>query len=151
LVDTSLSTIEQMKAVVLFQNQLRCEPAAITAEQALAMATIPAARALGLDATIGSLEVGKRADLAIFSLDTLEAGSWHDAVTAPVHSLAGVPARWVLVDGEPLVRDGVFTRADGAAVQKIIAQARARSPAPLERADVPAHRAGRRADPPALV
>ena len=47
--------IEQMKAVVLFQNQLRCEPAAITAEQALAMATIPAARALGLDATIGSL------------------------------------------------------------------------------------------------
>ena len=115
------------------------------------MATIPAARALGLDATIGSLEVGKRADLAIFSLDTLEAGSWHDAVTAPVHSLAGVPARWVLVDGETLVRDGVFTRADRAAVQEIIAEARARSREPLERADVPAHRAARRADLPALV
>jgi hypothetical protein len=84
-------------------------------------------------------------------LDTLEVGSWHDAVTSLVHSLAGVPARWVLVDGEPLVRDGVFTRADRAAVQEIIAEARARSRELLERADVPAHQAARRADLPAIV
>jgi cytosine/adenosine deaminase-related metal-dependent hydrolase len=143
--------IEQMKAVVLFQNQVRCEPAAITAEQALAMATIEAARALGLDATIGSLEVGKRADLAISHWTRSRSAAGTTRSPRWCTRSPAFPARWVLVDGEPLVRDGVFTRADRAAVQEIIAEARARSRELLERADVPAHQAARRADLPAIV
>jgi 5-methylthioadenosine/S-adenosylhomocysteine deaminase len=140
MVDTTVNMVEQMKAVILFQNQLRLDPAAITPQQALDMATIDAARIAGLDDTLGSLEPGKRGDLAIFDLETPAAAVWREPVTSLVFSLAGAPARDVLVDGEPLVRDGAFTRVSEADVREIMAEARVRSDELLERTDVPAFR-----------
>jgi 5-methylthioadenosine/S-adenosylhomocysteine deaminase len=151
MVDTSTSMVEQMKAVVLFQNQIHNDPEAVTAEQALAMATIEAARMAGMDDRLGSIEPGKRADLAIFDLETPASAVWHDPVAALVHSLPGARADHVLVDGEPLVRDGAFTRTDRDGVRDLLTEARARSQELLERVEVPAHRAARRADLPALV
>jgi 5-methylthioadenosine/S-adenosylhomocysteine deaminase len=152
MVDTSVDMVEQMKAVTLFQSQLHRDPLALTPLEALAMATCDAAAALGLDDRIGSLEVGKRADLAIFDLATPRAAICHDPVAGLVGSARGGDARWVLVDGEPLVLDGVFTRHDAAAVEAIVDEARARSTELLARADVPANRAAAdRAALPAIV
>jgi 5-methylthioadenosine/S-adenosylhomocysteine deaminase len=151
MVDTSVDMVEQMKTVCLFQNQLHGDPAAITAEDALAMATIDAAHSIGLDDRIGSIEPGKHGDIAIFDLDGIAAAVWHDSVTTLVHSLRGRDARMVIVGGEILVRDGSFTRYDDGAVREILAEAKQRSLDLLERTDVPAHRATDRSSLPALV
>jgi 5-methylthioadenosine/S-adenosylhomocysteine deaminase len=136
MVDTSVDMIEQMKAAILFQNQLHRDPLALTPIDALAMATCDAAAALGLAKSLGSLEPGKRADIAIFDLDNPACGVWHDPVTALVQSRGRLRA--VLVDGEVLVRDGEPTRASADEVGEILADARQRADELLARADVPA-------------
>lgn len=137
MVDTSVDMVEQMKAVIMFQNQVHNDPLAVTPDDALAMATRDAAEALGLSDTLGSLEAGKRADVAIFDLEDPTCGVWHDPVTALVHSSSG-RARTVFVEGEELVRDGALTRFDAAAVGEVLEEARDCAAALLDRADVPA-------------
>lgn len=136
MVDTSVDMVEQMKAVILFQNQLHRDPLALTPIEALAMATCDAAEALGLSESLGSLEPGKRADLAVFDLENPSCGVWHDPVAALVQSRASLRA--VLVDGEQLVRDGEFTRTTADEVGEVLAEARRRADELLRRADVPA-------------
>ncbi|MGH7635571.1 MAG: amidohydrolase family protein [Gemmatimonadaceae bacterium] len=68
------------------------------------MPTNGCARAIGIDALVGSLEEGKQADLAAFALDP--AGPTHDPVTAAVFSVTGARARFVAVGGTILLRDG---------------------------------------------
>ena len=76
-------------------------------DDALRLATIDAARALGLDAEIGSITAGKRADLTVLSL----AGSPYDPVEDPVVGavFGGSPAGIVetIVDGQSRYRQGV--------------------------------------------
>jgi 5-methylthioadenosine/S-adenosylhomocysteine deaminase len=72
----------------------------------LELATIGGARAIGVDAVVGSLDTGKQADLAAFPLDGV--GPIHDPITAAIFSIAGARARFVTVAGKPLVRDGAL-------------------------------------------
>ena len=152
MVDTSVDMVEQMKAVRLFQNQLHLDPSAITPKVALRMATIAGARAVGLEDRIGSLEVGKEADIAVFDLERPASVVWQEALPVLIHSLRGWDVRWLLVAGEPLVRDGGLTRVDQDAVRTAMGEARARAAELLERTDVPAHRrADRRGSLEAIV
>jgi 5-methylthioadenosine/S-adenosylhomocysteine deaminase len=140
MVDTSVDMVEQMKAVMLFQNQLHRDPLAITPDQALAMATRDAADSLGMGAELGSLEPGKRADIAIFELDDPVCGVWHDPVAALVQSRPRL--RSVLVDGEELVTDGEFVRSSRDEIAAVLAEARGRAQDVLARTEVPAARGG---------
>lgn len=70
----------------------------------LEMATIGGARAIGLADVIGTLEVGKQADLAAFALD--RARPTFDPIAAAVYSITGADARFVAVAGRPLLRNG---------------------------------------------
>src|SRR5207244_4353897 len=76
------------------------------ANDVLEMATAGGAQALGLGDSIGTLEVGKQADLAAFALDRTRPTI--DPVAAAVFSLTGASARFVAVAGRPLLRDGVL-------------------------------------------
>jgi 5-methylthioadenosine/S-adenosylhomocysteine deaminase len=138
MVDTSVDMVEQMKAVGLFQRQLHLDPNAVTPRAALRMATADAAASIGLSGTIGSLEAGKQADVAVFDLGGPHATVWHDPVSALVHSLRGRDVRTLLVAGEALVSDGRLTRVDDEQVGEILVEARERSAELLGRADVPA-------------
>ena len=140
MVDTSVDMVEQMKAVMLFQNQLHRDPLAITPDQALAMATRDAADSLGMGAELGSLEPGKRADIAIFELDDPVCGVLHDPVAALVQSRPRL--RSVLVDGEELVTDGEFVRSSRDEIAAVLAEARGRAQDVLARTEVPAARGG---------
>ena len=77
----------------------------MTATEVLELATLGGARALGLDSEIGSLDVGKAADLAAFPLDHARSLPVYDPVTSLVFSASGRAATFVCVAGRPLVRE----------------------------------------------
>jgi cytosine/adenosine deaminase-related metal-dependent hydrolase len=95
----------------LLAARLRAGPRALDARQALALGTIGGARCLGRADEIGSLEVGKLADLALWRLD----GLGHAGIADPVAALVfGPPAPLarLLVGGRTIVADGVLQTAD---------------------------------------
>lgn len=80
------------------------------AHQTLHGMTMAGARALGLDATIGSIEVGKLADLAAFDLGEAWSQPVFDPVAHLVNTAGGHHATHVWVDGEPVVRSRQLVR-----------------------------------------
>ena len=95
----------------------------LTAEGALLMATREGARALRLDAEIGTLEVGKRGDVIV--IDGARLGGGGDPATRIVFGGGGRGVRDVLVDGTLLVRDGIPMTLDAADVRAKGAEAQA--------------------------
>ncbi|HJO04408.1 MAG TPA: amidohydrolase family protein [Acidobacteriota bacterium] len=100
----------------LLQKHMRTDPTALPAAEALAMATIAGARALGLEAQIGSLEVGKRADLTIVSGNVLNLVPRYDPYSHLVYAARGDNVRVTVVDGQVLYKDGSFLTLDRDAI-----------------------------------
>ena len=109
MVDNTVDMVEQMKATCIEQNQLHLDPRATAPTTALEMATINGARALGLDDQIGSLEAGKRADIAVFDMRRPHIGVIHRPITSLVTAARGTDAWMVMVNGQILFHDGKFT------------------------------------------
>ncbi len=104
----SFDLFEELRAAVFFARARERSPEALTAVEALELATIGSARALGLADEIGTLEPGKRADLAIVSLEGSPFLPWEDPAAAVV--LGGSPGRVAatLVGGEVRYERGAF-------------------------------------------
>jgi cytosine/adenosine deaminase-related metal-dependent hydrolase len=85
-------------------------PEALTARQALEMATIGGARCLGRAGELGSIEVGKLADLAVWRIDGLAGAGVADPVSALV--LGAAPLEALYVGGRPVVTGGRLATAD---------------------------------------
>jgi cytosine/adenosine deaminase-related metal-dependent hydrolase len=100
----SQNMLEAIKLAALMQKVHHLDPAVIDARAVLAAATIGGARALGLDAAIGSLEPGKRADVVLFQ-DAVEVGVLHDPAGQLVYGASPRAVADVLVDGVRVVRD----------------------------------------------
>jgi len=75
----------------------------------LELATAGGARAIGLESLVGTLEPGKQADLAAFSLEGI--GPIHDPVAAAIFTINGARARFAAVAGKVLLRDGLLVNA----------------------------------------
>ncbi len=103
----SLDMFAEMRAAVEAARARAGRPDALAAAEALELATLGGARALGLEAEVGTLGVGKRADLAIISLAETSFVPWEDPVTAVV--LGGAPHHVVetLVDGTRTSEKGI--------------------------------------------
>jgi 5-methylthioadenosine/S-adenosylhomocysteine deaminase len=99
-----LDMFTEMRTAALLQKALH-GPEVLPASRALRMATIDGARAMGLDAEIGSLEVGKRADLAVVRLDRLHATPVTDVISALVYSAETDDVDSVVIDGKLLMHD----------------------------------------------
>lgn len=104
--------LEEARLALLFQRARTARCDLPTADAALELATLGGARALGMSDRIGSLEVGKEADLAAFPLDSAASTPAFDPAAAAIFALGGARASFVTVAGEVLVRDGALTRAD---------------------------------------
>jgi 5-methylthioadenosine/S-adenosylhomocysteine deaminase len=92
-------------------------------EDALAMATLEGARAMGLDSEIGSLAVGKQADLVALDFRRVHLTPAPDPLGTLVHVGQGRDVALVMVDGEVIVRDGRPTRVDLDAIRRAAAAA----------------------------
>ena len=114
MVDYSVDMVEQMKSCALMQHVRHLDPTRMPAETTIEMATINAAKALGLDGEIGSIEPGKRADIAVFDVDKPYVGVLHRPISSFICAGKGSDVRCVFVDGDLVYRAGKFTRfADG--------------------------------------
>jgi 5-methylthioadenosine/S-adenosylhomocysteine deaminase len=85
---------------------------AVTTAQALRMVTRDAAQALGAGERLGSLEIGKAADMILLDVERAHAVPMFDPVTHVVYSAAKSDVRHVFVGGEQVVRDGALVKAD---------------------------------------
>ena len=93
-----LDMFEEMRLAAVLQS-FRHQPGALTARDAVWMATREGARALGLEAEIGSIEIGKRADLVLID------AAGPDPYSTIVYSSRGTDVRTTIVDGQVLVND----------------------------------------------
>ena len=93
-----------VKAAALLQKVHHLDPLVIDAFDVLTMATIEGARALCLDDVVGSIEVGKRADLVLLQ-DTVDMAVLHDPVSQIVYGASPRSVRDVWVDGRIVVED----------------------------------------------
>jgi 5-methylthioadenosine/S-adenosylhomocysteine deaminase len=111
-----LDMFDEMRLAATLQA-VQVHPGALPAKAVLWMATRAGAKTLGLDAEIGSIELGKRADLIVVAADRphLAPGS-DDVYSTLVYATRGSDVRTTLVDGEVLVEDGRPARVDPAEV-----------------------------------
>ena len=100
-----MDLLDEVRLAILMQRARTARFDAISAREALELATLGGARALGLEAEIGSLDVGKSADLAAFPLTALRSTPVYDPASALVFAVSGIMATFVAVAGRPLVRD----------------------------------------------
>jgi 5-methylthioadenosine/S-adenosylhomocysteine deaminase len=96
----------EMRTAALLAKGASGDPTVITAHQALAMATINGAKALGLDKRIGSLAVGKAADLIAVRLDSPELSPCFDVASHLVYAAGREHVSHVWVNGQARVAEG---------------------------------------------
>ena len=115
--NNTLDMWETMKLAALLAKVKENEPTALPAYQVLKMATINGARALGLEKEIGTLEVGKKADIILINLKKPHFIPLHNIVSHLVYVASKEDVDTVIVDGKILVKGGCLIGLDE---QKII-------------------------------
>jgi 5-methylthioadenosine/S-adenosylhomocysteine deaminase len=106
-----LDMFDEMRLAAVLQA-MRREPGVLPARDVLWMATRAGARTLGLEQEIGSLEVGKRADLIVVDRDGPHLAPGPDPYSTLVYAARGSDVRTTVIDGDVLVHDFAPVRVD---------------------------------------
>jgi len=101
--NNSLDMFESMKTTALLQKLYYRDPTVLPAETVLRMATIDGAKALRLENSVGSLEVGKEADLILLDFKKPHLTPMHDPYANIVYSTHGSDVDTVIVNGKILM------------------------------------------------
>ncbi|MBS7640307.1 MAG: amidohydrolase [Candidatus Bathyarchaeia archaeon] len=107
-----LDMFETMKVAALLQKALYRDPRVLPAKKVVEMATIDGARVLGLDHFIGSIEVGKRADIILIDVNKPHLTPLHDIYAALVYSARGSDVDTVIIDGKVVMRGRLIETVD---------------------------------------
>lgn len=119
--NNDLDMFEAMRTVSLLHKLQSNDPRVVSAKEALAMATIGGARALGLERRIGSLEPGKLADVIVVDARGARQTPMYDPVSHLVYVARGSDVTTTIVHGRVLMQDRkVLTLDEGA----VLAEAR---------------------------
>jgi 5-methylthioadenosine/S-adenosylhomocysteine deaminase len=114
--NNNLDAFQEMRLAALIQKPLH-GPRAMDARTVLRMATINGARAMGLADQIGSIEVGKKADLIMVDLGGLHTWPAADVASRLVYAARATDVCLTMVDGQILMRDGVLTTLETGRIQ----------------------------------
>lgn len=106
----TLDIFTQMRMMANFQKTYLKDRAAFPAKEIVRLATFGGARALGLEHEIGSLKVGKKADLILVETQSVNMFPIYDAYAALVYSANATNVRDVWVDGLSVVKDKKLTK-----------------------------------------
>lgn len=107
-----LDLMGEMRMAALLAKGASGDATALPAHQALAMATLNAAKALGLDQSIGSLKVGKLADIVAIDLSALETAPLYDVASHLVYAVGREQVTDVWVGGKRLLNQRMLTTLD---------------------------------------
>lgn len=110
--NNDLNMFSEMRTAALLGKGIAADATAVPAEQALCMATINAARSLGLDEDIGSLQAGKAADFIAVHLNEIETSPVYHPVSQLVYATGRDKVTDVWVAGKHLLKDRVLTTLD---------------------------------------
>jgi 5-methylthioadenosine/S-adenosylhomocysteine deaminase len=119
--NNDLDMFEAMRQAAFLHKLDSRDPRVVPAPQALEMATRGGARVLGLDAAIGSLEPGKRADVIVVGVGRARQTPLYDPISQLVYATHGDDVKTTIVNGRVLMRDRKMTSLDE---QAILADAR---------------------------
>ena len=119
--NNDLDMFGEMRSAALLGKVTARDASALNAAQTLHMATLGGAKALGLEAEIGSLEVGKAADITAVDLSALETQPVYHPISQLVYAAGREQVSDVWVAGQHLLKDRVLTTMD---LQAIIAKAK---------------------------
>lgn len=125
--------IREMKLAAIIHKAVTNNPLIVPAETVLEMATINGARALGLEHEIGSLEVGKKADLVVIDLNRLHTTPSMNHVSTLVYAATGGEVDMVVVDGQVVVEQGELMTLDE---EEVMEEARRHAQSLYRRADI---------------
>lgn len=114
---TPVDMFGTMKLASLLQKGINSDPTAIPGKQALKMATLDGARALSWDKEIGSLEVGKKADLVLVNFRKPHLSPVFSEISHLVNAVNPGDVRTTIVDGDIIVEDGQILTVD---VEKLL-------------------------------
>ena len=120
--NNDLDMFEAMRQAAFQQKLITMDPTAISAPEALEMATIGGARVVGQHARIGSLEPGKRADVIVVGLSKARQVPLFDPVAQIVYASRGDDVETTIVNGKILMRDRKMLTLDEA---RVLSDARA--------------------------
>lgn len=98
--NNSLNLFHEMSLLALIHKGVKRTPQCISAGETIRIATINGARALGLDGEIGSLEEGKKADIAILNLNTPSLTPRNNLIAGLSYSANGSEVETVIIDGK---------------------------------------------------
>lgn len=108
----TIDIITQLPLVGKIQKLFNHDRSLYPAKDILRMATIDGAKALGLDAITGSLEVGKQADIILFETDSINMSPLYDPFSVIVYSANPSNIDTTIVDGEVLVQNKTLLSMD---------------------------------------
>jgi 5-methylthioadenosine/S-adenosylhomocysteine deaminase len=114
-----LDMFTEMRTMALLQKAMH-GPEAVSAKQALRIATVAGAKALGLNEEIGTLETGKRADVTVVNLAALHSTpGTNDLVSTLVYSAQTSDVQHVIIDGKLVLKDReLLTLNEGSVLQE---------------------------------
>ncbi|MEB3199476.1 MAG: amidohydrolase [Synechococcaceae cyanobacterium] len=115
--NNDLSLWEEIDTAAKLHKLISADPRVVSAQEAFELATIRGARALHMDAQIGSLEVGKRADLVVLDMNEIDQYPLSSIYSALVYASKANDVRDVLVEGQVLLRDRQLQTLDAEAIQ----------------------------------
>ena len=114
--NNDLDMLAEMRTAALIAKAVAKNASALPAEDVLRMTTINAAKALGLDSEIGSIEVGKSADITTVDLSDIENQPVYNPVSQLVYSAGRENVSNVWVAGNHLLKDRELTTLDEKAI-----------------------------------
>jgi 5-methylthioadenosine/S-adenosylhomocysteine deaminase len=103
--NNDLDLFEEMDLAAKLQKITRGDPRALPAEQVVEMATITGARALHLEKQIGSLELGKKADLIVIDTGAPHATPMYNVYSQLVYALKATDVKTVVIAGKIVMED----------------------------------------------
>ena len=103
--NNSLDMFETLKITCLLQKLIYEDPSALSAWQVLRMATLNAAKALGIEKELGTIEVGKKADIVLVNFEDLNLNPIHDYYANLVYSAKGENVDTVIIDGKVVMEN----------------------------------------------
>ena len=110
--NNSMNMIEEMRFAALLAKGISGDAARVTVYDAIRMATINSARALGLENDTGSLEVGKLADIIAIDMSSINSQPLFEPVSHIVHCVSREQVSDVWIGGEQVLKAGQLTRID---------------------------------------